>query len=44
VGRKARQNHGDEEADPNLAHRADERVDVAQITAATEMLRRFLTG
>ena len=30
--------------DPNLAHRADERVEVAQITAATEMLRRYLTG
>jgi succinyl-diaminopimelate desuccinylase len=30
--------------DPNLAHRADERVDTAQITAATDMLRRYLTG
>ncbi len=30
--------------DPNLAHRADERVDVAQITAATDMLRRYLTA
>ena len=28
--------------DPNLAHRVDERVEVAQITAATEMLRRYL--
>jgi succinyl-diaminopimelate desuccinylase len=30
--------------DPNLAHRADERVEVAAITAATDMLRRYLTG
>jgi succinyl-diaminopimelate desuccinylase len=30
--------------DPNLAHRVDERVDVAQITAATDMLRRYLTA
>ena len=30
--------------DPNLAHRADERVEVAQITAATDMLRRYLTA
>jgi succinyl-diaminopimelate desuccinylase len=30
--------------DPNLAHRADERVDVAQIGAVTDMLRRYLTG
>jgi succinyl-diaminopimelate desuccinylase len=30
--------------DPNLAHRADERVDTAAITAATDMLRRYLTG
>jgi succinyl-diaminopimelate desuccinylase len=30
--------------DPNLAHRADERVEVAQITAATDVLRRYLTG
>jgi succinyl-diaminopimelate desuccinylase len=30
--------------DPNLAHRADERVDTAAITAATEMLRRYLIG
>jgi succinyl-diaminopimelate desuccinylase len=28
--------------DPNMAHRVDERVDVAQITAATEMLRKYL--
>jgi succinyl-diaminopimelate desuccinylase len=30
--------------DPNLAHRADERVDTAAITAVTEMLRRYLTA
>jgi succinyl-diaminopimelate desuccinylase len=30
--------------DPNLAHRADERVDTAAITAATDMLRRYLTA
>ena len=30
--------------DPNLAHRTDERVPVAQITAAAEMLRGYLTG
>lgn len=30
--------------DPNLAHRADERVDTAAITAATDTLRRYLTG
>jgi succinyl-diaminopimelate desuccinylase len=30
--------------DPNLAHRADERVPVGQITAAADMLRRYLTG
>jgi succinyl-diaminopimelate desuccinylase len=30
--------------DPNLAHRVDEHVDTAQITAATDMLRRYLTG
>jgi succinyl-diaminopimelate desuccinylase len=30
--------------DPNLAHRADERVPVAQITAATDVLRGYLTG
>ena len=30
--------------DPNLAHRVDERVEVAQITAATDMLRRYLTS
>ena len=29
--------------DPNLAHRADERVDTAAITAATDMLRKYLT-
>jgi succinyl-diaminopimelate desuccinylase len=28
--------------DPNMAHRVDERVDVTQITAATEMLRKYL--
>jgi len=30
--------------DPNLAHRADERVEIAQITAATDVLRRYLTA
>jgi succinyl-diaminopimelate desuccinylase len=30
--------------DPNFAHRADERVETAQITAATDMLRRYLTA
>jgi succinyl-diaminopimelate desuccinylase len=30
--------------DPNLAHRADERVETAQITAATDMLRQYLTA
>jgi succinyl-diaminopimelate desuccinylase len=30
--------------DPNLAHRTDERVDVGQITAATDMLRAYLIG
>ena len=30
--------------DPNLAHKVDERVEVAQITAATEILRRYLTA
>ncbi|MCW2623664.1 succinyl-diaminopimelate desuccinylase [Mycobacterium sp.] len=30
--------------DPNLAHRADERVEVAQIIAVTAVLRRYLTG
>ena len=30
--------------DPNLAHRVDERVEVAAITAATDMLRRYLTA
>ena len=29
--------------DPNLAHTADEHVDVRQITAAAEVLRRYLT-
>jgi succinyl-diaminopimelate desuccinylase len=29
--------------DPNLAHRVDEHVDTAQITAATDTLRRYLT-
>jgi succinyl-diaminopimelate desuccinylase len=29
--------------DPNLAHRADERVPVGQITAAVDMLRDYLT-
>ena len=28
--------------DPNLAHRSDERVEVAQITAATDLLRKYL--
>ncbi|MHA7648269.1 succinyl-diaminopimelate desuccinylase [Mycobacterium sp. ML4] len=30
--------------DPNLAHRRDERVPVAQITAAADMLRKYLSG
>ncbi|MGE0215555.1 succinyl-diaminopimelate desuccinylase [Mycolicibacterium sp.] len=30
--------------DPNLAHRSDEHVEVGQITAATALLRRYLTG
>ncbi|CAA0122710.1 Putative succinyl-diaminopimelate desuccinylase DapE [Mycolicibacterium vanbaalenii] len=30
--------------DPNLAHRSDERVDIEQITAVTEILRRYLTA
>jgi len=30
--------------DPNLAHRADERVPVAQITAATDVLRGYLSA
>ncbi|KUI30600.1 succinyl-diaminopimelate desuccinylase [Mycobacterium sp. IS-1742] len=30
--------------DPNLAHRADERVEVGQITATTEVLRRYLSA
>ena len=29
--------------DPNLAHRRDERVPVGDITAAVEMLRRYLS-
>ena len=29
--------------DPNLAHKVDERVETAQITAVTEMLRRYLS-
>jgi succinyl-diaminopimelate desuccinylase len=29
--------------DPNLAHRADERVEIGRITAATDMLRNYLT-
>ncbi|MGA3255832.1 MAG: succinyl-diaminopimelate desuccinylase, partial [Mycobacterium sp.] len=29
--------------DPNLAHRRDERVPVAQITAAVAMLRGYLS-
>ena len=29
--------------DPNTAHRVDERVEVSQITAATDMLRSYLT-
>jgi succinyl-diaminopimelate desuccinylase len=28
--------------DPNLAHRADERVELSQITATTETLRKYL--
>ena len=28
--------------DPNMAHRVDERVEIAQITAVTAMLRRYL--
>jgi succinyl-diaminopimelate desuccinylase len=28
--------------DPNLAHRSDERVEVTQITAATDLLRKYL--
>jgi succinyl-diaminopimelate desuccinylase len=30
--------------DPNLAHRADERVEVAKITAVTDMLRGYLSA
>ncbi|WP_102144862.1 succinyl-diaminopimelate desuccinylase [Mycobacterium hubeiense] len=30
--------------DPNMAHRADERVQVAQITATTEVLREYLSA
>jgi succinyl-diaminopimelate desuccinylase len=30
--------------DPNFAHRADERVEVDAITAAADMLRRYLSG
>jgi len=30
--------------DPNLAHTREEHVDTRRITAATELLRRFLTG
>jgi succinyl-diaminopimelate desuccinylase len=30
--------------DPSLAHRADERVPVGQITAAIELLRDYLAG
>ena len=30
--------------DPNLAHRVDEHVQVGQITAATDMLRKYLTS
>ncbi len=30
--------------DPNLAHRTDEHVEVEQIAAVTDMLRRYLTG
>ncbi len=30
--------------DPNFAHRVDERVEVEQITAATDMLRRYLSA
>ena len=30
--------------DPNLAHKRDERVELAQITAVTETLRRYLSG
>ncbi|EID13033.1 succinyl-diaminopimelate desuccinylase [Mycolicibacterium phlei] len=30
--------------DPNLAHRVDEHIDTAAITATTDVLRRYLTG
>ena len=30
--------------DPNLAHRSDERVQVAQITAVTDLLRKYLVA
>ncbi|WP_458316858.1 succinyl-diaminopimelate desuccinylase [Mycolicibacterium brisbanense] len=30
--------------DPNLAHKVDERVEIAQITAVTDMLRAYLTS
>ena len=30
--------------DPNLAHRRDERVSVAAITAAVDMLRRYISA
>jgi succinyl-diaminopimelate desuccinylase len=30
--------------DPNFAHRTDERVEVEQISATADMLRRYLTG
>lgn len=30
--------------DPNLAHRSDERVETARITATADMLRTYLTG
>ncbi|MGB0436859.1 MAG: succinyl-diaminopimelate desuccinylase, partial [Mycobacterium sp.] len=30
--------------DPNLAHRADEHVVVEQITAVSDVLRRYLSG
>jgi len=30
--------------DPNLAHKRDERVSVAQIGAVTDTLRRYLGG
>jgi succinyl-diaminopimelate desuccinylase len=30
--------------DPNLAHRRDERVSVAQIGVVTDTLRRYLGG